>query len=155
GGVPARTVAPGRPAPLGATPDGSGTNFALFSASASAVWLCLFDDAGAEERVGLTEVDSFVWHGYVPGGGPRQRYAYRVDGAWNPDAGLRSNPAKLLLDPYALAIDGPLHWPDPGPDAVALFDYDPATGARSELDSAPYLPRCVVVDRSFDWGDEP
>jgi glycogen operon protein len=150
------TVAPGRPAPLGATYDGGGTNFALFSASASAVWLCLFDDAGVEERVPLSEVDSFVWHGSLSGVGPGQRYAYRVDGEWNPDAGLRGNPAKLLLDPYALAIDGPLRWPDPaGPDAAALLDYDPQTGGRSALDSAPYLPRCVVVDRSFDWGDEP
>src|SRR5262249_29169497 len=111
-------------------------------------------DAGAEERIALTEVDSFVWHCYLPGVGPGQRYAYRVDGEWNPDAGLRGNPAKLLLDPYALAIDGPLRWPDPGPEAAALSDYDPVTNAGSELDSAPCLPRCVVVDRGFDWGDE-
>src|SRR5689334_11711432 len=97
---------PGHPYPLGATYDGAGTNFALFSEAADAVELCLIDDDGGEQRVPLTEVDGFVWHGYLPGVGPGQRYGYRVHGPFDPRAGHRCNPAKLLLDPYAKAIEG-------------------------------------------------
>ena len=90
---------PGRSYPLGAVYDGAGTNFSLFSEVAQGVELCLFDDGGAEQRVGLEEVDAFCWHAYLPGVRPGQRYGYRVSGPWAPDEGKRCNPAKLLLDP--------------------------------------------------------
>lgn len=97
---------PGRPYPLGATYDGSGTNFALFSEAAEAVELCLLDAAHNEQRVQLTEVDAHVWHAYLPSVKPGQRYGYRVHGPYDPAKGLRCDPSKLLLDPYAKAIDG-------------------------------------------------
>ncbi len=97
---------PGTSYPLGASYDGVGTNFAIFSEVAERVELCLFDSSGAEERVPLTEVDGFVWHGYLSGIGPGQRYGFRVHGPYDPKAGHRCNPAKLLLDPYAKAIEG-------------------------------------------------
>src|SRR6266704_3907785 len=97
---------PGHPYPLGATYDGGGTNFALFSEAAEAVELCLVDDEGKEERHQLSEVDGFVWHAYLPNTGPGQRYGYRVHGRYTPARGVRCNPAKLLLDPYAKAIEG-------------------------------------------------
>lgn len=102
----ARQIQPGSAAPLGALSDGQGTNFAIFAAGATQVSLCLFDEANNEEQIALTEVDSFVWHGYLPGVTAGQRYAYRVSGQWAPEQGLRWNGTKLLLDPYALAIDG-------------------------------------------------
>ena len=101
---------PGRPFPLGATPDGSGTNFAVASQPAEQVLLCLFDAGGQQASLALPEVHDGVWHGYVPGIGPGQRYGYRVAGPYDPARGLRCNPAKLLLDPYAKATDGPLVW---------------------------------------------
>src|SRR5512134_2051834 len=97
---------PGRPAPLGATWDGEGTNFALFSERAEAVDVCLFDAAGRETRIPLEETTYHVWHGYLPQVGPGQRYGFRVDGPFDPHRGLRFNPSKLLLDPYARAISG-------------------------------------------------
>ena len=97
---------PGRPYPLGAAYDGGGTNFSLFSEMAEGVDLCLFDDEGGEERLRLEEIDGFVWHAYLPTVGPGQRYGYRVYGPWAPEHGQRCNPAKLLLDPYAKAIEG-------------------------------------------------
>ena len=108
-----------------------GTNFAIYAAGAARVWLCLFDaaDASAEERVELTEVDAYVWHCYLPGIAAGQRYAYRVAGDWDPDQGKRWNVAKLLLDPYALAIDGPLNWGASDADAERLFDYRFADGS--------------------------
>jgi len=111
------TVWPGNNYPLGATYDGAGTNFALFSEVAEQVELCLFDDDGQETRVALNEVDGFIWHGYIPGVGPGQRYGYRIHGPYEPAAGLRCNPSKLLLDPYAKAIDGGV---EPNP---AIFSY--------------------------------
>jgi isoamylase len=142
-------VWPGAAYPLGATWDGSGTNFALFSEVAERVELCLFDESGAETRLELTEVDGFVWHSYLPGVGPGQRYGYRVTGPYEPRAGHRCNPAKLLLDPYGKAIDGSLTW-DP-----ALFDYQPgAPGSRNDADSAPFMPRNVVISPYFDWADD-
>ena len=96
----------GKAYPLGATYDGSGTNFAVFSEVAERVELCLFDADGTETRVTLPEVDGFVWHGFVPNVEPGQRYGYRVHGPYDPNAGQRCNPNKLLLDPYAKAIDG-------------------------------------------------
>ena len=101
---------PGAAYPLGATWDGWGTNFALFSEVAERVELCLFDEDGKETKVDLHEVDGFVWHGYLPGVSPGQRYGYRVHGPYNPGAGQRCNPSKLLLDPYAKAIDGHITW---------------------------------------------
>ena len=97
---------PGKPFPLGSTFDGGGTNFSIFSEVAERIELCLFDDAGTETRVVLPERNGLVWHGYLARVGPGQRYRYRVHGPYDPAAGLRCNPAKLLLDPYAKAIDG-------------------------------------------------
>src|SRR6476619_2037666 len=101
---------PGSTYPLGATFDGSGTNFALFSEGAERVELCLFGTRGGETRVELDEVDAFVWHTYVPNVQPGQRYGYRVHGPYDPSQGLRVNPAKLLLDPYAKAVEGDITW---------------------------------------------
>jgi glycogen operon protein len=145
-------VWPGTAYPLGATWDGSGTNFALFSEAAEQVELCLLSPEGGEDgetRLELTEVDGFVWHCYLPGVGPGQRYGYRVHGPYDPRRGQRCNPAKLLLDPYGKAVEGSLRWNE------ALFSYrfgDPATLNRT--DSAPYMPRCVVVNPYFDWADD-
>jgi isoamylase len=144
---------PGSPYPQGATWDGAGTNFALFSEVAERVELCLFDERPpgqrSETRIALTEVDGFVWHGYLPDVGPDQRYAYRVHGPDNPARGHRCNPAKLLLDPYGKALDGQVRWDE------AVFGYrfaDP--GAVNTTDSAPYMPVNVVVNPFFDWGDD-
>src|SRR5271170_4926140 len=115
---------PGTPYPLGATWDGWGTNFALFSEVAQAVELCLFDDDDAERRIELTEVDAFVWHGYLPGVATGQRYGYRVHGQYDPLRGKRCAPEKLLLDPYGKAVDGQISW-----DA-SLFDYQFAEPRR-------------------------
>src|SRR5258707_3127094 len=101
---------PGKAYPLGATYDGSGTNFAVFSEVAERVELCLFDADGTETRITLPEVDYFVWHGYIPTIESGQRYGYRVTGPYEPDAGVRCNPHKLLLDPYSKAIDGTFDW---------------------------------------------
>ncbi len=137
--------------PLGATYDGVGTNFAVFSEVAERVELCLLAEDGAEERVALREVDGFVWHGYLPSVGPGQRYGFRVHGPYDPAAGQRCDPAKLLLDPYAKAVEGAVRW-DP-----AVFSYqlgDP--GQRNQADSAPFVPLGVVVNPYFDWaGDRP
>ncbi len=143
---------PGRPFPLGATWDGEGTNFALFSENAEGVELCLFDDEGAETRIGLTERTMFHWHGYVPGVGPGQRYGFRVHGPWAPHEGHRFNPARLLIDPYAKAIEGDVAW-----DAAPVLPYVPGDDPGHEIDtrdSAPAVPKSVVIDPSFDWGDD-
>jgi isoamylase len=143
----ATAVWPGDSYPLGATYDGAGTNFGLFSEVAERVELCLFDDDGTESRVQLREVDGFVWHGYLPGISPGQRYGYRVHGPYNPSAGQRCNPAKLLLDPYAKAIDGHVTWGQP------VFSYPFGhPDRRNNADSAPYVPRSVVINPYFDWG---
>ena len=141
---------PGTPYPLGATYDGAGTNFSLFSEVAEHVELCLFDDAGAEQRVLCEEATALVWHIYLPGVGPGQRYGWRVHGPWNPERGERCNPAKLLLDPYAKAVEGTVTW------EPAVFPY-PLGGsetARDNTDSAPFVPRCVVTTPYFDWQDD-
>jgi isoamylase len=146
---------PGRPYPLGATWDGSGTNFALFSAHAERVDLCLFDSAGTTElyRVPLPEFTHEIWHGYLPDVRPGQRYGYRVYGPYDPGAGHRFNHHKLLIDPYARALSGRLVWHD------ALFGYvvGSADGDLSfdGRDSAPYVPKGVVVDTAFTWGRNP
>jgi len=140
---------PGAPYPLGATWDGWGTNFALFSEVADRVELCLFDEAGTETRVALTEMDGFVWHGYLPAISPGQRYGYRVHGPFDPRRGSRCSPSKLLLDPYAKAVEGHLTWDE------ALFDYqwsDPRR--RNTDDSAPFMPKNVVINPFFDWGND-
>jgi isoamylase len=140
-------VLPGRPTPLGAHWDGTGTNFALWSAGAHAVDLCLFDDDGTEHRHRLEETTHQVWHGRLPGVGPGQRYGYRVHGSYDPTAGHRYNPAKLLLDPYTRAVDGALLLDR------ALFGYQdgPESSSPDERDSAPYVPRGVVIHDSFPW----
>jgi isoamylase len=140
---------PGKPYPLGATYDGGGTNFSLFSEVADQVELCLFDDDGAERRVALEEVDASCWHGYLPSVAPGQRYGYRVHGPWAPEAGQRCNPAKLLLDPYAKAIEGQVQWDQ------ACFPYNFGDeNSRNDDDSAPYVPRSVVHNPYFDWGND-
>ena len=141
---------PGRPFPLGATYDGYGTNFSLFSEAADRVELCLFDDDDNETRVTLPEVTGFVWHGYAPNVGPGQRYGYRVHGPYDPAAGQRCNPAKLLIDPYAKAVVGELDWDE----AVFGYRFDDPDGAPSDLDSAPHVPRSVVTNPYFDWGHD-
>src|ERR1700712_3561550 len=146
-------VWPGSPYPLGATYDGSGTNFALFSEVAESVELCLFgidkDAPQAETRVPLREVDAFVWHAYIPNVGPGQRYGFRVTGPYDPAEGLRCNPAKLLLDPYSKAIDGEVRWDE----AVFPYRFDDPAG-RNDADSAPFMPRSVVVSPFFDWAGD-
>ncbi|MDH4366001.1 MAG: glycogen debranching protein GlgX, partial [Acidimicrobiia bacterium] len=143
-------VWPGSPFPLGATYDGSGTNFSVFSEVAERVELCLFDEAGTESRIPLTEVTALCHHVHVPGVGPGQRYGYRVHGPWAPHDGIRCNPAKLLLDPYAKAVEGQVRW-DP-----AVFGYRFGSDGRDidTADSAPFVPRSVVVNPYFDWGDD-
>lgn len=144
-----REVWPGEPYPLGGTWDGVGTSFSVFSEVAERVELCLFHDDGSEERVDLPEVDGFVWHGYLPGIMPGQRYGYRVHGPHNPALGQRTNASKLLLDPYAKAVDGELTWNE------ALFPYhftDPSQ--LNTTDSAPYMPKNVVINPFFDWGND-
>ena len=145
-------IAEGLPYPLGATWDGEGVNFALFSAHATGVELCLFDEAGAEiERIGLPEYTDEVWHVYVKGLGPGTRYGYRVHGPYEPANGHRFNPNKLLLDPYAKAHAGELKW---SPD---VFGYrmeeqgDDADLSFDDRDSAAFMPKCVVVDTEFKW----
>ncbi|HTU72740.1 MAG TPA: glycogen debranching protein GlgX [Trebonia sp.] len=140
---------PGAAYPLGATWDGWGTNFALFSEVAEQVELCLFDSAGTESRVGLTEVDGFVWHGYLPAIGPGQRYGYRVHGPHDSRRGLRCAPSKLLLDPYGKAVEGDLTWDE------SLFDYQWADPRKPNSDdSAPFMPKNIVVNPFFDWGND-
>ena len=151
------TIWPGKPYPLGATYDGRGVNFALFSENAQGVELCLFDseDPGRQyPPIEMTEQTAHVWHAYVPGLKPGQLYGFRVYGEYNPRAGSRFNPSKVLLDPYAKAIHGqvtwhesmygyPLNWKDPNRDL-----------AMNTQDNAPYTMKSVVVDNAFDWSDD-
>ena len=140
-------VWPGKAYPLGATYDGSGTNFGVFSEAAEKVELCLFDADGAESRVTLPEVDGFVWHGFIPNIEPGQRYGYRVYGPYDLATGQRCNPNKLLIDPYAKAIDSTFEWNQ------SLFGYnfsDP--DSRNDEDSAVGTPKAVVINPYFDWG---
>jgi isoamylase len=147
----------GSPAPLGAHWDGEGVNFALYSEHATAVELCLFDDENAaheSHRLPLPERTGFVWHGYLPGVRPGQLYGYRVHGPYAPEQGHRFNPAKLLIDPYARAIAGPVRWHD------ALLGYAVfEAGGRptpSTTDSAPFVPKSMVFVDAFPWdGDHP
>ncbi|WP_428992613.1 glycogen debranching protein GlgX [Pseudoxanthomonas winnipegensis] len=143
----------GRPFPLGATWDGLGVNFALYSANATRVELCLFDERGREaERIVLPEYTDEIWHGYLPDARPGQLYGYRVHGPYAPDAGHRFNPYKLLLDPYAKQIVGEPKW------APHLFGY--TVGHKDKdlsfdrRDSAGYMPKCAVIDPAFTWGND-
>jgi glycogen operon protein len=140
---------PGEPFPLGAHWDGRGTNFSVFSEVAQRVFLCLFDPDGVERRIRMREVTAFCWHAYLPDIGPGQRYGFRVEGPWAPEHGHRCNPNKLLLDPYARAIAGPVQW---GPE---VLPYE--VGHQDQIssqDSAAHVPRSIVVDSQFDWGDD-
>jgi isoamylase len=151
-----REIWPGRAFPLGPTWDGQGTNFSLFSEHAQRVELCLFDADGEEERLPVTERTSHNWHCYLPGVGPGQRYGYRVFGPYEPEEGHRFNPAKLLIDPYAKAIEGEVRW-----DAANVLPYVPDLSDSADLepddeDDAEAIPKCLVLDTAFDWeGDEP
>ncbi|HEX6775410.1 MAG TPA: glycogen debranching enzyme GlgX, partial [Methylomirabilota bacterium] len=141
---------PGRPYPLGATWDGTGVNFALFSEHATAVDLCLFDakDPSREtRRIAVTERTDQIWHVYLPEARPGLLYGYRVFGRYAPAEGHRFNPAKVLLDPYAKAIAGKVKWSD------ALFGFRPDAGPDTR-DSAPFVPKCVVVETAFSWGND-
>jgi len=146
---PQRQIWPGHPYPLGATYDGSGTNFALYSSAATGVDLCLFDDEGHEERVALKEVDGDVWHAYLPGISPGQKYGYRVAGPYDPASGHRCDPSKLLLDPYAKAISGEVT------PSQTLYSYSfDNPEVRNEEDSAGHTMRSVVINPYFDWGHD-
>ena len=139
----------GHPYPRGATWDGSGTNFALFSANATKVEVCLFDSNGEHEveRIELPEFTGEIWHGYLPDVSPGMLYGYRVHGPYEPEAGHRFNPNKLLLDPYARSLFGTLKW------NPAVFGYTLGKGDLSfdKRDSAAFVPKCMVVDSRFDW----
>jgi isoamylase len=141
-------VLPGSQFPLGATPGDGGTNFAVASSVADAMTLCLFDGDGRETQVPLRDYDAGVWHGFVPGAGPGQAYGYRAAGPYDPARGLRCNPAKLLLDPYARAISGEV---TSGPEVLGYAVGNP--DAPSALDSAGHMPRGLVVDGAFGWAD--
>jgi isoamylase len=147
-------VWPGKPFPLGPTWDGNGTNFSLFSENAERVELCFFDGDDGETRVELIEREAFNWHCYIPGIGPGQRYGYRVYGAYDPVTGHRFNPHRLLIDPYAKAIEGPIDW-----DAGNVLPYVPSAAEDADLhmdeqDDARAIPKCVVVDPVFDWEND-
>lgn len=143
---------PGQPYPLGATCDSNGVNFALFAENATGVELCLFNsenDKKESERIQLTERTHQIWHGYIPGLKPGQLYGYRVSGPYEPQNGHRYNANKLLIDPYAKAVAGIIKWDD------SLFGYDVNSEEKdlsfSETDSAPFIPKSVVIDETFDW----
>jgi glycogen operon protein len=148
------TVWPGRPFPLGAMWDGEGVNFSLYSLNADRVELCLFDDDDNETRVPVEQRTAHQWHCYLPDARPGTRYGYRVYGPYDPESGQRFNPAKLLIDPYAKAIDGSVQWDAAntlpyvpgGPDTPDDADLEP-----DDEDSAPAIPKSVVVDEAFDW----
>ncbi|MEU6822554.1 glycogen debranching protein GlgX [Streptomyces atriruber] len=142
-------VWPGQAYPLGATYDGAGTNFAVFSEAAERVELCLLHDDGSEAAVELRESDAFVRHAYLPGIMPGQRYGFRVHGPYAPDQGHRCNSAKLLLDPYARAVSGRIDWGE----EVYGYHFD-QPDERNDLDSAPHMMTSVVVNPYFDWGDD-
>ena len=151
---PITSVWPGKPFPQGATWDGEGVNFALFSEHAEGVELCLFDDRGRRElqRIPMHEQTDQVWHCYLPEARPGQLYGYRVHGAYEPDKGHRFNPAKLLLDPYAKAITGGIRWDDTVmPYKVGSPNEDQE---KDDRNSAGAMPKCVVVDPTFAWGDD-
>jgi isoamylase len=143
------TMWPGEMYPLGATFDGAGVNFAVYSEIAECIEVCLFEPDGTESRHTLPEVTAFVHHGYLPGVHAGQHYGFRVHGAWAPADGLLCNPLKLLMDPYAKAVSGPIEWGE------EVYGHRPGDlDARDFRDSAPYMPKAVVIDPGFDWGDD-
>jgi isoamylase len=147
--APAARTLPGSEFPLGATVTGTGTNFAVASGVADGMLLCLFDEAGAETRIPIQDCDAGVWHVFVPGVGAGQAYGYRATGPYDPGRGVRCNPAKLLLDPYARAVSGTVTF---GPEVLGYSASD--QDAPDEADSAPRVPRSVVVaDEPFGWRD--
>ena len=145
-------IRPGSMYPLGASYDGAGVNFALYSQVAQKVELCLFDEHDAETRIEMTEQNSYVWHNYIPGLHPGQRYGYRVYGPYDPVHGLRCNPNKLLLDPYAKAIEGNIDGDE------SLFSYwfksPDDNSAMNDLDSAAHTMKSAVINPYFDWGND-
>ncbi len=141
---------PGKPFPLGSVYDGFGTNFSLFSEIAERVELCLFDESGEETRISLPEVTAYCRHGYIPGIGPGQCYGYRIYGPWEPAEGKRCNPNKLLLDPYTKAIGGRVEW-NP---AVFPYRFGEDNDIAENTDSAPFMPKSIVINPFFDWGDD-
>jgi glycogen operon protein len=146
-----RTILPGKPYPLGATWDGTGVNFAVYSENANKVELCLYDNRSREEidRIDIRETTAFIWHCYIPGLQPGQQYGYRVHGPWDPQNGHRFNPSKLLIDPYAQAISGRVDWKEP------IFPYkfggDDADLVMDDRDNGSGMPKSVVVNPYFDW----
>ena len=145
---------PGKPYPLGATYDGTGVNFAIFSEVAERIELCLIGERGKETRVTLPEVDGFVWHGFLPGVQPGQRYGYRVHGPYEPSQGTRCNPAKLLIDPYAKAVDGEMR----GDPSLFGYNMDDPDGGLDDIanteDSLGKTLTSVVINPFFDWGQD-
>ena len=141
---------PGNPYPLGATYDGAGTNFSVFSEVATRVELCLFDEKGSQSCVDLPETTGFIWHGYMPNVSPGQRYGFRVHGPWDPACGQRCNPSKLLLDPYGKAVEGEVKWNE----AVFPYHFDQGEDSKNEIDSAAFMPRSVVINPYFNWGND-
>jgi isoamylase len=139
----------GRPNPLGAKFDGFGTNFALYTEAAERVELCLFDNDGQEQRLPLNRGVGSIWHAYLPEVGPGRRYGFRVHGPWDPSKGLRCNPHKLLIDPYARELDGPPTWHKSQVGHADKFD-----GPASEEDSAPHTLKGVISSSFFDWGND-
>ena len=146
-------VWPGKPFPLGPQWDGDGTNFSLFSEHAEKVELCLFDEDDRERRYELVERTAFNWHGYLAGISPGQRYGYRVYGPWAPEAGQRFNPRKLLIDPYAKAIEGPVQW-ERGNTLPYVPGGENADLERDDEDDAGAIPKSIVIDESFPWEDD-
>ena len=146
-GVPA--ARPGLWCPLGATVRDGGTNFAVASACADGMLLCLFDERGEEIRLPMLDREAGVWHAFVPGVGPGKAYGYRATGPFDPARGVRCNPAKLLLDPYARAISGEVRF---GPDVLGHVPGDP--DAPSGLDSAAHVPRSLVTGDDHRWNTE-
>jgi isoamylase len=149
-------IRPGRPFPQGSTWDGDGTNFSLFSEHADRVELCLIDEDGHEQRIDVRDTSSFQYHVWVGGVGPGQRYGYRVYGPYEPERGMRFNPAKLLLDPYAKAIDGTIDWA--AGNALPYRPGEPGDDTADDViddsDDAAAIPACVVIDPQFDWGED-
>jgi isoamylase len=147
-----RTLLPGRPYPLGATASSKGTNFSIFSQDATSVDLCLFDSEGNQtDCIHLRERTAYVWHGFLRDVKPGQLYGYRIDGQWQPESGHRFNYNKLLVDPYAKALSGDVDWKAP------IFPYDVTSGndlTFDTQDSARGVPKSVVVDTKFDWGED-
>jgi isoamylase len=149
--VTQQRVRPGSRFPLGATPDGEGTNFALFSENATRIELCLFDENGQHERcVPLRETTAHVWHGYLPGIGPGQRYGYRVDGPWEPEHGHRFSASKLLIDPYAQALTGQVDWNAP----VFGYRLGKSDLVRDKRNDARGVPKGIVIADDFDWSGD-